>query len=50
MTQGKKIYLELLHYRNSLFQTAVNMQSLEVGWNYKDSSAKSQLFQVLDQR
>ena len=44
MTQGKKIYLELLHFKNSLFQTAVNMQSLEVGWNYKDSSAKAQSY------
>lgn len=42
MTQGKKIYLELLHDKNSLFQTAVNMPRLEEGWNYKDSSAQSQ--------
>lgn len=44
MTQDKKIYLELLHYKNSLFQTAINMKSLEEGWNYKDSSAQSQSY------
>lgn len=40
MTQGKKVYLELLHYKISLFQTTVNMQRLELGSNYdKDSNA-----------
>lgn len=41
MIQGKKVYWELLHSMISLFQTAVNMQRLELGWN-DDKDAQPQ--------